>query len=152
MMRILTMTNAHHYGDFRFHSLVSQYFRKCDGAILMYDVSNRNSFLGVRDWVSLLEEHSGDEMIPRVIVGNKSDLRDKTEEAMTSMAEYVTTEMGQNLAKLYHAEFVETSVLKNTHIEDAVVNLSRLMKIREDYTQNAIKLSKSKKKFQDCCH
>uniref|UniRef100_A0A0X3P3R2 Ras and EF-hand domain-containing protein homolog n=1 Tax=Schistocephalus solidus TaxID=70667 RepID=A0A0X3P3R2_SCHSO len=139
-------------GQERFHSLVSQYFRKCDGAILMYDVSNRNSFLGVRDWVSLLEEHSGDEMIPRVIVGNKSDLRDKTEEAMTSMAEYVTTEMGQNLAKLYHAEFVETSVLKNTHIEDAVVNLSRLMKIREDYTQNAIKLSKSKKKFQDCCH
>ncbi|KAL7065186.1 hypothetical protein AAHC03_05112 [Spirometra sp. Aus1] len=138
-------------GQERFHSMVSQYFRKCDGAILMYDVSNRGSFLGVRDWVSLLEENSGGEMIPRVIVGNKSDLRDKAEEPKNSLAEYITTEMGQNLAKIYNAEFVETSVLKNTHIEDVVVDLSRLMKLREDYTQNSIKISKSKKKLQNCC-
>ncbi|VDL90399.1 unnamed protein product [Schistocephalus solidus] len=144
------------------HTFPSKLTRKKRGLkfCLCVDFKARNIFIdGILCTIELWDtagqerqEHSGDEMIPRVIVGNKSDLRDKTEEAMTSMAEYVTTEMGQNLAKLYHAEFVETSVLKNTHIEDAVVNLSRLMKIREDYTQNAIKLSKSKKKFQDCCH
>uniref|UniRef100_A0A5K3EJG8 Ras and EF-hand domain-containing protein n=1 Tax=Mesocestoides corti TaxID=53468 RepID=A0A5K3EJG8_MESCO len=112
-------------GQEKFHSLARQYFRKCDGAILMYDVSSRESFLGVRDWISMLEENCGETFLPRVVVGNKIDLRDGPENSIKPPATaFITTQQGKDLAKVYKAEFVETSVLNYVNVDQVIVDLA----------------------------
>uniref|UniRef100_A0A5K3EJG5 Ras and EF-hand domain-containing protein n=1 Tax=Mesocestoides corti TaxID=53468 RepID=A0A5K3EJG5_MESCO len=141
-------------GQEKFHSLARQYFRKCDGAILMYDVSSRESFLGVRDWISMLEENCGETFLPRVVVGNKIDLRDGPENSIKPPATaFITTQQGKDLAKVYKAEFVETSVLNYVNVDQVIVDLARAMKYRGDCQSSGIRISKKspKKRLTECC-
>nr|CDS28791.1 ras and EF hand domain containing protein [Hymenolepis microstoma] len=140
-------------GQEKYHSLARQYFRKCDGAILMYDVSNRMSFSGVREWVNMLEEGCGDSYLPRILVGNKTDLRDGPSNSMkpTSTA-FISTKEGEDLAKVYDAEFVETSVLNSINVDEVIVHLVRTMKYRDDCVNSGIRIGKKKqKKHNNCC-
>ncbi|VDN99375.1 unnamed protein product [Rodentolepis nana] len=163
-------------GQEKYHSLARQYFRKCDGAILMYDVSNRSSFNGVREWVNMLEEGCGDAYLPRMLVGNKTDLRDGPSNSMkpTSSA-FISTKEGEDLAKVYDAEFMETSVLNSINVDEVIVHLAskwidveilaqlktkmaiyssfpRAMKYRGDCVNSGIKIGKKKQKnFNNCC-
>ncbi|VDL17211.1 unnamed protein product [Hymenolepis diminuta] len=140
-------------GQEKYHSLARQYFRKCDGAILMYDVSNRDSFIGVREWVHMLEESCGDAYLPRVLVGNKTDLRDGPSNFVKpASSAFISTKEGENLAKVYDAEFVETSVLNSINVDEVVVNLARAMKYRGDCQNSGIKIGKKKpKNLTNCC-
>lgn len=56
-------------GQERFRSIPRCYFRKADGVLLIYDITNAQSLLNVRRWLSDL-----DDMTQVVIVGNKVDL------------------------------------------------------------------------------
>ncbi|KAL5110545.1 hypothetical protein TcWFU_006533 [Taenia crassiceps] len=141
-------------GQEKYHSLARQYFRKCDGAILMYDVSNWTSFTGVRDWVNMLEESCGDTFIPRILVGNKTDLRDGPANSVKPPASaFISTREGENLARVYEADFIETSVLNSINIDEAVINLARAMKYRNDCQSSGIRISRKQKvKLPDCCN
>ncbi|KAM7537113.1 hypothetical protein Aperf_G00000063383 [Anoplocephala perfoliata] len=141
-------------GQEKYHSLAKQYFRKCDGAILMYDISNRDSFIGVREWVNMLEESCVDSYLPRILVGNKTDLRDASPNPMKpASAAFISTKEGENLAKVYNAEFVETSVLNSINVDEVIVNLARAMKYRGDCQNSGIRITKKKPKMKlpDCC-
>lgn len=39
-------------GQERFRSITKAYFRRADGVILLYDVTNEKSFINIRQWVS----------------------------------------------------------------------------------------------------
>jgi len=39
-------------GQERFRSITKAYFRRADGIILLYDVTNERSFINIRQWVS----------------------------------------------------------------------------------------------------
>lgn len=39
-------------GQERFRSITKAYFRKADGIILVYDVTNERSFINIRQWIS----------------------------------------------------------------------------------------------------
>lgn len=56
-------------GQERFRSIPKCYFRKADGVLMTYDVTNQQSLLNIRSWLSDL-----DDMTQVVVVGNKSDL------------------------------------------------------------------------------
>jgi Ras and EF-hand domain-containing protein len=42
-------------GQERYRSITKNYFRKADGIMLLYDVTNEQSFLSVREWISAVE-------------------------------------------------------------------------------------------------
>ncbi len=42
-------------GQERYRSITKNYFRKADGIMLLYDVTNEHSFLNVREWISAVE-------------------------------------------------------------------------------------------------
>lgn len=73
-------------GQERFHALGPIYYRSSDGAILVYDITDQDSFQKVKNWVRELKKMLGTEII-LTIVGNKTDLeRDRQvnhEEAVT---------------------------------------------------------------------
>ena len=62
-------------GQERFKTLTQSFYRKADGVIISFDVTEKPSFNNVRNWVESLNTHA-DKNAARVLVGNKIDLVD----------------------------------------------------------------------------
>ena len=60
-------------GEEKYMSLPNQYFKDCHGAIVMYDLTEKNSFTKIKDWLNLLKEKAPEKIII-MLAGNKSDL------------------------------------------------------------------------------
>lgn len=77
-------------GQERFHALGPIYYRDAQGAVLTYDITDKDSFAKVRVWLRELHQVVG-ENIAIVVVGNKCDLererKVKKEEAESWCAE-----------------------------------------------------------------
>uniref|UniRef100_A0A915PGS5 EF-hand domain-containing protein n=1 Tax=Setaria digitata TaxID=48799 RepID=A0A915PGS5_9BILA len=113
-------------GQERFRSLCKSYFRRADGAILVYDCTAEGSFLNVRDWIASIKE-SAIRQIPIMICGNKTDLRD------TQFATNVSTADGEAVAAAMGVLFVECSALNGTNAGTALVNLIRNFRASNDF-------------------
>ena len=125
-------------GQERFRAMAKNYFRRADGAILLYDVTFEQSFLHVRDWVETIES-GANRKIPIIICANKSDT---VVECIQKGIPYVTYEEGQALATSYGATFVEVSAKEGDNVLEAVVELSRQLWIAEDEERsNGLKLT-----------
>ncbi|ORC87266.1 ras-related protein Rab21 [Trypanosoma theileri] len=61
-------------GQERYHALGPIYYRDAHGAVLLYDITDYESFLKVKIWLKELQEVVGSQNISVVIVGNKIDL------------------------------------------------------------------------------
>eukprot|EP00758_Cryptobia_borreli_P004655 Tbor_TRINITY_DN4505_c0_g1::TRINITY_DN4505_c0_g1_i1::g.15822::m.15822/K07890/RAB21; Ras-related protein Rab-21 len=60
-------------GQERYHALAPVYYRKAHGAVLTYDITDKDSFDRAKVWLKELHQAVGDD-IQIVIVGNKCDL------------------------------------------------------------------------------
>ncbi|KAI3658424.1 hypothetical protein MP638_007526 [Amoeboaphelidium occidentale] len=86
-------------GQERFRSLIPSYIRDSSVAIVVYDVTNRNSFINTSKWIDDVRTERGNEVII-VLVGNKTDLSEKRQ---------VSQEEGESKAKEFNVMFLETS-------------------------------------------
>ena len=84
-------------GQERFRTLTSTYYRKAQGVMLVYDVTNRESFNNVRNWMQQVSINA-DVNITVYLVGNKLDL---VEQRVVSFDE------GEALAKEFKTSFME---------------------------------------------
>lgn len=110
-------------GQERFRCITQSYFRKADGVMLMYDCTNEQSFLNVRQWMSDLEEVAS-RGIPIMLVSNKTDLREVFKMQGKTV---VDKEAGEKISTEMKAIFVETSAKEGSNINEAVVALTRSM-------------------------
>ena len=98
-------------GQERFHTVTTSYYRGCDCVLIVYDVSNRESFDHVRNWRNELNKHASEDAVNRVLVGNKCEcLADKR---AVSEAE------GAGLAAELGMKFFETSVRDDVNVQEA---------------------------------
>ncbi|ELR14219.1 GTPbinding protein [Acanthamoeba castellanii str. Neff] len=86
-------------GQERFRSLIPSYIRDSSVAIVVYDITNRTTFLDTARWVEDIRAERGNDVI-LMLVGNKTDLADKR---------CVSAEEGESKAKEFGAMFIETS-------------------------------------------
>jgi len=63
-------------GQERFRSLIPSYIRDSSGAIVVYDITNRDTFQRAKQWVKELQRQ-GNPNIVIALAGNKSDLSSK---------------------------------------------------------------------------
>ena len=56
--------------------MTSSYYRGAHGIIIVYDISDRNSFLHIKDWMDDINKYTDNNPI-KLVVGNKSDLSDQ---------------------------------------------------------------------------
>ena len=63
-------------GQERYHSLAPMYYRGAAAAIVVYDITNKESFNGAKSWVKELQRR-GDPNVVIALAGNKADLQDK---------------------------------------------------------------------------
>ncbi|XP_037088609.1 ras-related protein Rab6 isoform X2 [Pollicipes pollicipes] len=86
-------------GQERFRSLIPSYIRDSTVAVVVYDITNANSFHQTSKWIDDVRTERGSDVII-MLVGNKTDLSDKRQ---------VSTEEGERKAKELSVMFIETS-------------------------------------------
>lgn len=105
-------------GQERFKTITSSYYRGAHAVLIVYDITDRQSFSDVENWLIETEKHASDG-ITRLLVGNKSDLESKR---------VVMSEEGKNFAANNGLEFIETSSKNNVNIEDAFLTVAKKIK------------------------
>jgi len=136
-------------GQERFRSLSVNYFRRADGVVLMYDVTNVDSFINVREWMDSIMD-SSPEGIPVLLCANKTDLRGKMME--NGDQQFVTSSEGAQLASSYGVFFMETSAASGANVDSAMLSLARHLKEKTDNDKGDIKkLTGIPKQQGSCC-
>ncbi|KAK4273643.1 hypothetical protein QN277_022005 [Acacia crassicarpa] len=130
-------------GQERFRAVTSAYYRGAVGALLVYDISRRQTFDSIGRWLNELHTHS-DMNVVTILVGNKSDLKDARE---------VSTAEGKALAEAEGLFFMETSALDSSNVAAAfqtvvkeIYNIlsRKVMKSQELQTQDAAVIGNGK--------
>lgn len=60
-------------GQERFRTITTAYYRGAMGILLVYDVSDENSFTNVRNWMRQIDQNAA-ENVNRILIGNKCDV------------------------------------------------------------------------------
>lgn len=107
-------------GQERFRTITSSYYRGAHGIIVVYDVTDLESFNNVKQWLHEITKYAN-ENVNKLLVGNKSDLTSKRA---------VSFEQGQEFAKSMGIEFVETSAKNSTNVEKAFMVMATQIKAR----------------------
>eukprot|EP00981_Chlorochromonas_danica_P014060 scaffold7245_cov197-Ochromonas_danica.AAC.20 len=107
-------------GQERFRTITSSYYRGAHGIIVVYDVTDLESFNNVKQWLHEITKYAN-ENVNKLLVGNKSDLTSKRA---------VTFEQGQEFAKSMGIDFVETSAKNSTNVEKAFLLMATQIKAR----------------------
>ena len=112
-------------GQENFRSITRAYYKNSVCALVVYDISSRDSFNNVMSWIEDCKNQSP-KTIFIVLVGNKSDLEDKRQ---------VTYEEGKELADKNELLFFESSAKEGTNVEDIFVNSAKEIakKIEQGY-------------------
>lgn len=84
------------------------------GILLVYDVSDENSFLNVRNWMRQIDQNAA-ENVNRVLIGNKCDVDDRK----------VSYEQGKALADEFGIKFYETSAKQNTNVDNCFLSIAK---------------------------
>ncbi|KAG6526511.1 ras-related protein RABA4c-like [Zingiber officinale] len=100
-------------GQERYRAVTSAYYRGAVGAMLVYDITKRQSFDHVTKWLEELRGHA-DKNIVIMLIGNKSDL---------GSLRAVPTEDAKEFAENENLFFMETSALDATNVESAFVTI-----------------------------
>ena len=96
-------------GQERYKSITKTYYKGAKGALIVYDISRKESFNNVDKWIGDLKEF-GEEDVCVILVGNKCDLEDMRQ---------VSTDEVSKKAEQYSVGFCETSALSAKNIDTA---------------------------------
>ena len=104
-------------GQDRFRTITKNYYKGANGIILIYDVTNTETYDNVENWISQIKEEASPNVVI-YLVGNKVDMEDKRK---------VSTEEGQKIADDNNLPFIETSAKSDININETFDNLVEKM-------------------------
>ena len=96
-------------GQERFKNIIASYYRGAHGILLLYDVTDKDSFKNLSNWLIEIEKNASKNVL-KVLIGNKSDLEDKRK---------VTYQEGKDFATSNGMQFIETSAKTDSKVKDA---------------------------------
>jgi len=107
-------------GQERFRTITSSYYRGAHGIIVVYDVTDQESFNNVKQWLQEIDRYAS-ENVNKLLVGNKCDLTNKKVVDYSSAKEY---------ADQLGIPFLETSAKNATNVEQAFMTMAAEIKNR----------------------
>ena len=96
-------------GQERYKSITSTYYKGAKGALIVYDITRKETFDSVDRWISEVL-NSGDKNMTMLLIGNKCDLDNQRQ---------VTKEQGEEKAKAFKVAFLETSASSGENLDVA---------------------------------
>jgi len=112
-------------GQESFRSITRSYYRGAAGALLVYDITRRETFNHLTRWLEEARQNANQSMVI-MLIGNKSDLDHRRQ---------VSKEEGEKFAKEHNLIFLETSAKTAANVEEAFIHTAQ--KIYENI-QNGI--------------
>ena len=141
-------------GQERFRSLAKVFYQNAAAAILVYDITRKNSFDNIKSfWINEIKENAPSDIV-LVIAGNKSD---------EYVLEQVSIQEGKNLAKEINAIFKTISAKLSHGIDEMFMSIAKkfadpkyieasMNKEEEmEYRRKLIKKNHKKQKKKSCC-
>lgn len=107
-------------GQERFRTITSSYYRGAHGIIIVYDITDRESFDNVKQWLSEIDRYAC-ENVNKLLVGNKCDMDTKRQ---------VEYEEAKAFAEERGIPFLETSAKDATNVEKAFIQMASDIKSR----------------------
>ena len=93
-------------GSERFKSLTANFLKTCTAFILVFDLSNLNSFKNIDNWIKIIKENTNPKFL--ILIGNKCDLENERVVDKKTILDY---------CEINNFSYIETSVKNNTNIE-----------------------------------
>jgi len=124
-------------GQESFRSIARSYYRDASGALLVYDITRRESFTHLGRWLAEAQQYANSH-ITITLVGNKADLEHRR---------VVATEEGQEFARENGLVFVEASAKSAEKVEEAFLRTAELVYQRQfsnDSDESKLDLSNRK--------
>ena len=112
----ITMTIWDTGGQELFDCIRPQYYRGAHGVLIIYDVTNKESFDHLDKWLNELDNNCG--KIPKIIIGNKIDLTDKR---------VIPAEAGEKYARQNFVSYSETSAKTGENVFEVMEELAKLI-------------------------
>ncbi|VBB27671.1 unnamed protein product [Acanthocheilonema viteae] len=132
-------------GQERFLAITTTYYRDADALLLVYDLTNRQSFVNIRDWLTRIKENAKETVLV-TLVGNKMDLESSRE---------VKYEEGRRLAEAYNISFIETSAKSGQNVKETFQEIAKqLVKMHDGENvknKSTIELIGTLSKSSSCC-
>ena len=102
-------------GQERFKNIIASYYRGAHGILLIYDVTEKDSFKNLSNWLIEIEKNANKNVL-KVLIGNKTDLEEKR---------VISYNQGKEFADMYGLKYIETSAKKNMNVREAFETLGR---------------------------
>ena len=137
-------------GQERFKCLPKKYYQNADGVLLLFDVTNEETFNNVSNWMKDVKENSNkdgkESEIALYLIGNKIDKPDRV----------ITRETAETQAKSLGMKYFEVSCKINMNIPEVMARMIMECHMRTNHIDNCFKLTTTKstgdgKKGGGCC-
>jgi len=100
-------------GQERFRAVVSSYYRGAHGVVIVFDLTNRESFTNLKYWIQNVAKYA-EENTMTIIVGNKCDIAEDRQ---------VSTDEAQQFAASVGFPYFETSAKQSIGVEEAFLKI-----------------------------
>ena len=96
-------------GQERFRNITNQYYKGADGIVLVFDVTDQNSFDKIREWMNQITVNTSSNDIGLVLLGNKCDAEPRV----------IQKSDGEKMAEELGVKYFETSAMNGTNISES---------------------------------
>ena len=136
-------------GQERFRNIVSTYYKGGHGIMMVYDITDLESFRYLDSWLKEIEKNAS-KNVYKILIGNKNDMEKERK---------VSFEKGMEFADLHGMKFFETSAKENKNVEEAFKEMTKdiinsLKKVNEKANASFViekKKGKDLNKKGRCC-
>ena len=118
-------------GQQTFKTVRSLYYNGASGALVVYDITNQNSYDNVKNWLIELKKYSQKPLPVLILIANKIDLKNSSENVIQTskgleLAEQLSIFYWENSSNI-GIPFFETSALTGENVENVFLKLGQLM-------------------------
>lgn len=134
-------------GQERFKTITSSYYRGAHAIIVVYDITDTNSFMHVENWLKECDKYASGNVL-KMLIGNKCDIPHKR---------VISYNDGKQLAENYGIKFLEISAKKNIKVDDVFTTISKdlMVNVPSQTLKNNITISQGEQlplnNSKKCC-